>query len=246
MRRPRCVAWMWGALLFLFVFVLAACTGPEIQALRFGAAPWQDGETSAYRITDDNGAVVGTARYVLTALGEDGWTIHRDVQAPDAQEQVEVTVDGTGFTPRVATQVRTEPDGVLRVTTTYSGGQADLVLTNKLDMQSNERVSVPSDARDARTVAMLVRALPLAQGYAARLNSFTPLIPLLERVTVSVAGQEEVQTPAGTFEAWRVELEAGERDSTLWIAVEPPHALVKMMDGTTGGTFELTEFQPGG
>jgi hypothetical protein len=230
----------------LVSLAIAACGSPEVQALRFGPAPWQDGETSTYRITDRDGANAGTARYAMTALGENGWQINRNVQAQNAQELVGVTVDAADFTPSAATQVRIEPDGVLRLTAAYTDGQASLEITNKLDMKSFERVNVPSDTRDERTVAMLVRALPLAQGYAARLNSFTPIVPLLERVTVSVVKQEEVETPAGTFDAWQVKLDTGEIESRVWIAVDPPHALVKMEDGRTGGTFELTEFQPGG
>jgi hypothetical protein len=238
----RIAALIWAGLCML---VLAGCA-PDVQALHFGPAPWQDGETSTYRITDRNGAHAGSARYAINALGEDGWQINRDVQAQDDQELVGITVDASDYTPRAATQVRIQPDGMVRVTAAYSEGQANLELTNKLDLKSFERVSVPSDARDERSVAMLVRTLPLAQGYATRLNSFTPIVPLLERVTVSVVKQEEVQTPAGMFDAWQVKLDAGDVESTVWIGVDAPHTLVKWVDGRTGGTFELIEFQPGG
>src|SRR5512139_734507 len=62
-------------------WALGACGSPQVQALRFGAAPWQDGETSTYRITDRDGAYAGTATYAMTALGENGWQINRNVQA---------------------------------------------------------------------------------------------------------------------------------------------------------------------
>jgi hypothetical protein len=94
---------------------------------------------------------------------------------------------------------------------------------------------------------MLVRALPLAQSYATRLNVFTPIQGYMERVTVRVVGRESVETPAGTFDAWRLNLEGRERSRRIqvWVGVDAPYPVVKFIDGRNRGTFEMIDFQSG-
>ena len=119
-------------------------------------------------------------------------------------EIVTVTAAGPGFRPEQAVLVRQEGDRQERVATSYDHGVADLELTNKQDVTTYQRVNIPSDARDQRTLLMLVHALPLAQGYVTRLNTFLPVMPLLDRVTVTVTGDGRVNTPAGSYDAWRL------------------------------------------
>ena len=141
--------------------------------------------------------------------------------------------------------MRQEGDRQERVATSYDHGVADLELTNKQDVTTYQRVNIPSDARDQRTLLMLVRVLPLAQGYVTRLNTFLPVMPLLDRVTVTVTGDERVNTPAGSYDAWRLELDTGDSTTQAWIGVEAPYPLIKYVDGRNGGTFELAEYWPG-
>ncbi|HOT90609.1 MAG TPA: hypothetical protein PLN71_03435 [Anaerolineae bacterium] len=60
--------------------------------------------------------------------------------------------------------------------------------------------------------------------------------PQARLVLVMVIGQEEVNTPAGTFTAWKVQV--GDRE-TAWYAINAPHTLVKYFDG--GETWLLEE-----
>jgi hypothetical protein len=89
-----------------------------------------------------------------------------------------------------------------------------------------------------------VRTLPLAEGYSTRLNAFLPLTGNLDRVTVSVVGRAQVTVPAGTYDTWEVLLEGQETYARMWIAVEPPHALVKFVDGRSKVTHELSAYDP--
>ncbi|HXF61894.1 MAG TPA: DUF3108 domain-containing protein [Caldilineaceae bacterium] len=224
---------------------LAGCTQPDPQPLIVGETPWQDGERSTFRVTDLNGNYAGTARFDLARLDDQTWNLRREISAQGAQEIVVVDMRLPGLRPTTATLVRIDDSGAEQVRTTYNGSVADLELTNKLDITTYERVNIPSDVRDQRSLLMLLRTLPLAQGYATRLNSFLPVVPLLDRVTISVTDREEVQVPAGSFDAWKVRLDTGDSRTDAWIGVAPPYPLVKFVDGRTQGTFELTEFQPG-
>jgi hypothetical protein len=131
------------------------------------------------------------------------------------------------------------------VKSSYNQGQVDLELTTARDITTYERINVPSDVRDERTLLALTRALPLANGYATQVNSFLPVADLLERTTIHVTGQEQVQTPAGAYETWRVELITNRSESQAWISTSAPYILVKFVDGRTGGTYELRDYQPG-
>ena len=225
---------------------LAACGEPQVQPLIFGEAPWQSGETSTYAITDLNGDFAGTLQFGIQtqplAGGEAGWTLRRETIAQGDREVVTVEMDDNTYLPRTTDLERTTPAGVERVSTVYANGQVDMTLTTVQDVTTYERNQIPSDARDQRSVLMLLRTLPLEQGYAVRLNSFLPVANLLDRVTVNVTKQEEVTVPAGTFDTWVVELDTGNSETRAWIGVEAPYPLVKFTESRNGGLFELESF----
>ena len=229
----------------VLAILLAACGGPEPQPLIFGAAPWQDGEVSQYSITAIDQQHAGTARFDLTLLPDGQWNLRREINAQGVQEIVVVDMRETDFRPSQATLIRMDAAGVEQVRSTYSGSQVDLELTTKQDVTTVERVSIPSDVRDQRSLLMIARALPLARGYATRLNTFLPVVGLLDRVTLRVVKQEQVTVPAGVFDTWRVRLDTIDSRTEAWISVAPPHPLVKYIDGRNGGVFELAAYQPG-
>jgi hypothetical protein len=94
-------------------------------------------------------------------------------------------------------------------------------------------------------MVMLLRALPLAEDYAAHVNVFWPITGLLERVAVTVEGREQIDTPAGSYDTWHVRMATDESETEAWIAAQAPYPVVKFVDSRNGGTFELSEFQPG-
>lgn len=237
-------------LVILITLLFAACSQPQIEPLRIQAVPWTDGEHTIYQITDINNTFAGTATFTLmagaTQTAEGGWTLHREIAAQGDQEVVVIEMSSTGLRPLLSTLDRVLGGNARqRVKATYSSGQVDLELTTAQDITTYERINIPSDARDQRTLLALVRALPLAAGYATQVNSFLPVANLLERTTIAVIGQEQVQTPAGAYEAWQIELRTPDSESTAWVATGPPYLLVKFTDGRTGGTYELREVQAG-
>lgn len=237
-------------ILFVAVLLLAACSQPEIQPLQIQTVPWANGERSIYQVIDINKNFAGTATIEFTsgatqAPGE-AWTMRREVAAQGDQETVVVEMTASGLRPALSTLVRLLGGNSRQlVQTTYSSGQVDLELTTAQDIKTYERINVPSDVRDQRTLLALARALPLAEGYATQVNSFLPVANLLERTTIQVTGQEQVQTPAGTYETWHVEFSTADSKSEAWIATGAPHILVKFIDDRTGGTYELREYQAG-
>ena len=242
--RSRLSAFVRFASLLLLATLWAACSKPEPQPLVFGAVPWQDGEVSVYRVTDVDKQVAGTARFELAQAGEGQWTLRREINTHGTQEVVVIDLVGPDLRPAQATMVRTDASGTEQVRSTYAQGQVDLELTTKQDITTYQRVEIPSDARDQRSLLMIARALPLARGYATRLNSFLPVAGLLDRVTLWVVKQEQVTVPAGVFDTWLVRFDTGDSQTDAWFSVAPPYPLVKYIDGRNGGVFELTEYRP--
>jgi hypothetical protein len=237
-----------AAAAFVLTLILGACGAAEQQPLRFGQAPWGNGETTTYRVTDINGEYAGTATFAVTAGAANdpaGWTLQRNLNVQGDQEIAALEMSGAGFRPQSSTVVRIRPDGTEQVKTAYRNGQADMELMTKAGVVTVEQRSVPSDARDLLSLPLIARSLPLTKGYSARINAFFPITGRLERVAITIEDQESISTLAGVFDAWRIKLEIPDSESFLWVGVEPPHPLVKFKDGRSGALYELESFTSG-
>ena len=239
------VAKFYSLVFAVLLFLLTGCGQPEVQPLRFNDAPWQANEVSSYQLTDINGNYAGTARYDLTRSDETRWNLRREINAQGIQEIVAVDMTREEFRPIESTLIRMARDGTEVVSTQYSSSEVNMELTTKLNVQTVQRVNIPSDAREQATMVMLLRALPLAQDYATRVNVFLPIVGILDRVTVEVREQVQVTTAAGTFDTWYVRMATADSETEAWVATQAPYPVVKFVDSRNGGTFELSEFQPG-
>ncbi len=229
--------------LSFLLFVLSSCSAPP-QPLIFGEPVWAEGETSAYRVTNREGRIVGTAAYqVGRGEREGGWTLTREIFDAGVSEQATIEMQPVGYRPVYSHLVRTFGGGKQVVETQFEGAQVDIALTNRQGATVYQRVQVPSDIRDERTLLLIVRALPLAQGYATRINSFLPVAGRMERVALQVRRSERVTVPAGPFDTWVVELKSNDRTTRAWVAQTAPFPVVKFIDGRSQATFELTGFE---
>lgn len=244
-------------LLFLFCWValiVSGCSGlgrsfssgfigtTEFQPLRFNAVPWQDGETGTYHIVDGNGENAGVMTIALTNHDNEFWLMTRQVDGR-TQETVEVTMKASNLRPKETMILRTDSEGREMVRGTFDGSQVDLELTTRVDAVTYERQSIPSNSYDYQTLLMLLRALPLTNGYATRINAYLPIAGLLERIEIVVSIEESLALKSGPVPAWRILLRAQNSRSEAWIGQEAPYPLLKYVDGTTGATFELSEFR---
>ncbi len=83
---------------------------------------------------------------------------------------------------------------------------------------------------DAAGAQQVIGCLPLADGYTTTFRNFDIQKQKEKLMQLTVAGQESVTVPAGTFNAYRIELtsaDGGSDKATLWIARDSRKA-VKM------------------
>ena len=112
------------------------------------------------------------------------------------------------------------PDMVMRFRT-------DSVVLTGQGSSSSEEIAVPQPVLANLDVSVL--ALPLAEGYETLARTFE-VIHETAHWRVAVVGSEAVQTPAGTFESYKVALTCLDNDSysaTTWVTKEPPYRIVR-------------------
>ena len=92
-----------------------------------------------------------------------------------------------------------------------------------------------------------IACLPLAEGYSTTFRNFDMQKQKSKLMRLTVAGSERVTVPAGTFDAYKVQL-SSEGDAskiTFWIAKKSP-TVVKMASSALGlrGPTVTSELQP--
>ncbi|MFQ5778172.1 MAG: hypothetical protein ACE5IP_09205 [Terriglobia bacterium] len=119
----------------------------------------------------------------------------------------------------------------------YFDGQGDA--TRPLDLR-------PGDLLEDQ-LPLALRALQFAPGLEVRRRVLPSLIsnnmrrpPVLVPATITVVGEEAVETGAGAHAAWKVKVAMGELQQTWWFEKAAPHTLLKM-DSSDGRAWLLRE-----
>jgi hypothetical protein len=124
---------------------------------------------------------------------------------------------------------RSVKQGPVAIDLDFAGNKA----AGKMSMNGQDR-SIAVDLggplfADAAGSDQVIACLPLAEGYTTTFRNFDVQTQKVKLLQLSVAGKEEVQVPAGTFKAFRVEIssaDGGADKKTVWIAGDN-HKVVK-------------------
>ncbi len=154
-----------------------------------------------------------------TEIRQEGstWRVTEKAATPGGEAMDEAVLDGKSL----ALMRRVIRQGPLDYSMEIQGNK----LTGTMTVQGN-RKSVEADLggplfADAAGAAHAIAALPLAEGYEAHFRNFDVQRQRPKLMRLRVAGEEAVTVPAGTFQAWRVEItsaEGGPDDRTIWVA----------------------------
>jgi membrane protease YdiL (CAAX protease family) len=173
----------------------------------------------AYDVQVRGGRFMGsdlTKEEELSFRQSDGQPLHGKLISHFEHESTETewSFDGQRFVVHVGTS--RQPEEVFEIV--FDGHKNRVVL---------ERSSWP----------WVLRSLPFASGYSGTAYYFAPYTwrqatqdngPVLEQVVVTVTGPESLETPGGTWQAWKVTL--GQKE-VAWYSVDAPHILLKYDNG---------------
>lgn len=200
-----------------------------------GTPPWPDSESLSYVLLNDDGDQLGEGVLSVEVQGEE--TVLRQRYASEAAtDTIRVTVDSATLKPISSEREIVEPDGdEERIEVEYTEEGA-------LIRQGEERqsgLSVPEHSYDNDTSLFLWRTLPFEAGYEASYTTIITNRRTRQKVNLNVTGKETVTVPAGTFEAWRLEITTSNARQLAWFADTPERPLLRY-DNDRDLIFELT------
>ncbi len=231
------------------VLLLAACAEDNIKSADIVTQiPWPDVERATYRVLDDDGEEVGTLVMTVASEGADAYLLGQSFVFSEAgfTNEAEVSVARAGLQPLRTAYVIDGPEGVASCSAEYEG--SDVTVTNiREDGERIDTLNVPNVAYDSWSDLFLWRTIDFSQGFEAEYADIVacqaPAPPQRLAVKLEVTGGEMIDVPAGTFDTWLVEIEAG-RDQKAWFTTDDAHILVRYDNGDQ--VFELIAYSGNG
>jgi hypothetical protein len=144
----------------------------------------------------------------------------------------------------LALRKRSVKQGPVSIHVEFSNGKA--VGTRNMNGE-DEPFSVDLDGplfADAAGAYLAIGCLPLADGYTTSFRNFDLQKQKTKLMELQVAGPESVTVPAGTFDAFKVELssaDGGPAKSTVWIAKDTrtPVKMIRPIAEVAGATLTV-------
>lgn len=180
-------------------------------------APWTDGEILDFRMKV--GSMVGATQVFSVDRGAaDTWLLKTCMYLGVGTMNSRLEVRRDNMRP-VESWYRNYLMGTAHAV--YQGNLVRVELAGK----PATTVNLEGPVYDNDSFYHLIRRLPLAPGYKTTIGVISPLGAVPVNITVQVIGLEDVQTPVGKFQAYKVEMSAMRQ--TFWVANEPRRLLVK-------------------
>ncbi|HEX3719994.1 MAG TPA: tetratricopeptide repeat protein [Verrucomicrobiae bacterium] len=195
-------------------------------------APWTDGEVMRLDVNLAGGLKVGFVEYTVNAgetNGQNVWKFASHMEAAGNQSVSHVVVDAATLNPLSSVWKHTLLGEVFAV---YYPDHVELVTTGK---DETNKLEFEGSVIDNEEAVEWMRCVPFADGYKNSQQVLTTLGDHVVTTKYEVTGPEQVQVPAGTYEAYKVVLNIGQ---TFWYSSDPKHYLVKFEAG--GAVAELT------
>ena len=183
------------------------------------AAPWNNGEIQELGLRMAAGIPIGTAIYSIEQRSGSTDLISARMYIPNMLTLSRVEIDRDTMRP-ISTMYRNPILGEFRLD--YS--QPGLVRVETKGKEGSRSVKLSDAAFDNEEWVYLIRRLPLAIGQKISLRIMSPMGVELE-LTATPLAMEEVETPAGKFRCYKVEVDV--LNQTFWIGADHPRPVVK-------------------
>jgi hypothetical protein len=200
-----------------------------------GTPPWPDSESLSYDLVNDDGDALGQAVLSIEVDGSETVLQQAFEIENGATDTISVTVDSATLKPIASQRDIVEADG--------DEEQIDVEYTvdGALISQGDDKgtgLSVPEHSYDNDSSLFLWRTLPFAEGYEGSYNTIITNHRTRQKVNLRVTGIESVTVPAGTFDAWRLEITTSNARQVAWYADTPERPLIRY-DNDRDLIFEL-------
>ena len=217
--------------------VMAGCA-PKGEELEVSQILWSGSKVTSYVIQTHDGNEIGSAN-VSISQNTDTYTLTCHQIVGQMTDDIIIEVDAKSLKPVAETRTLSIPpggqipEGVWEITVNYSADKLVVEADTPKGHQGPAEASLPQDAyANDELLFLLFRTLPFEEGYFAHFSNIViwPNVQM-PKCTISVVGKEDVETPEGILEAWKLELKVAGQKQYFWYAVEKPNYLVKYDNG---------------
>jgi len=162
-----------------------------------------------------------TARTRATHDGEEAWRVETTVESPMGVATDTVLLRVNDLTP----VQRTIQQGPMTAKVDFAEG----AITGEMLMSgASTPFEVPVDGPVVGHLETALAAMPLAEGFQTQVRTFQPGMGNTQLLNLSLVGTETVETPAGSFDTYRVDLQGDDGSSgSMWVTEQQPHRGIK-------------------
>lgn len=204
-------------------------TQPEPAAASFDPAGLEARSDSFAMLV--NGSPIGGQRLDLERLA-DGWRFTERTEIGGRMEQRTTVALDDRLAPVSVRQVGSAMGDSMGIRVDYTAGRAVGTARTPSPQGVFEEAEidaeVPDGVVDDNTLQILLPALEWSPDAAYRLRVFSSGIGETRQTVLRVTGIEEVEVPAGVFEAYRVEADRENAPVAFWITTGEPRRVVKV------------------
>jgi len=229
------------------LLTFAGCSDDDGGTISGGGAlladiPWAVPERHSYKLFNDE-EEIGSAVLSIEAAGEGDDNFKQSFEFPSRQisDKVEVAAAADSLAPDTVTRVVVSPDGRRTWDVAYAASTVTVVQEDE-DDERTDTIDIPKTSYDTWTDLFLWRTIDFKEGYEVKYEAVVTADfakPDVISIVLKVTGLETVTVPAGTYEAWRLEIRSGGRTQKAWIANDDQRTLVRY--DNTELVFELEE-----
>jgi len=229
-------------LVILFSLIVAACSGDGDELVPqdiVSDIPWDGPESFQYRLLQgDDPKGSGT---LTLAVASNSFVMEQAFEIPDEgiSDSISAEVHAETLQPVSVERVIDGPEGERRCDAAYEGGTVTVEQRAEED-ERTDTLSVPEPHYDSWSDLFLWRTVEFVEDVELEyvdVLSCSLAKPDILSVVLKVKEKEEVEVPAGTFEAWRLEIRSGGRTQKAWYADDERRTLVRYDNGDL--VFEL-------
>ena len=147
------------------------------------------------------------------------------------QQQTTVSLNPSDGSVRQVDQQTTQQGQTAETHLTYSEGRVKGSSAAPQADGSVKRFEIdtilPPGTVDENAVPFIVPALPLASGKSFSLTFFTPSENTVKVLTFKVTGPASVTVPAGTFQAYQIDVSGSRVPFTMYVSADSPRRVLK-------------------